>query len=404
MRVLMLVHNRAYVGGGTFYRALHLGEELVRGGAEVTVVASRPRINTDDAQVAGGVRLRTFSGVLPARWRYGYDFVEAARRTAWVREQPPWDIVHAFDSRPTVIYPALAAQERGAKLILDWSDWFGRGGAVEERKNPIMRAMLHPLETFYEERYRLRADGATVITSALQERLEGMGYPRERVLLLRNGVYPERFQAPPPAEARDALGLSIFLEPPDAPIVGYLGSLFPRDAALLVDAFVRLRKTLPKAHLALIGNPKTPIPRMENLIQVGFVAPEALGDWLSACDVLVLPLRDTVANRGRWPSKLGDYFAASRPVVACDVGDVGAVLRETGAGLATHPTEAALAEGLVALLQNPALRREMGAAGRRAAESTFHWKHLGEQVARFYRHILAISRDSSTDRTTNAVD
>ncbi len=384
----MLVHNRAYVGGGTFYRALHLGEELVRGGAEVTVVASRPRINTDDAHVAGGVRLRTFSGVLPARWRYGYDFVEAARRTAWVREQPPWDIVHAFDSRPTVIYPALAAQERGAELILDWSDWFGRGGAVEERKNPAMRAVLRPLETFYEERYRLRADGATVITAALQERLEGMGYPKGRILHLKNGVYPERFRIQSTEEARDALGLSLFLDEPDTPIIGYLGSLFPRDAALLLEAFGRVQDALPDARLAFIGNPKVRLPMMGGIIQTGFVAPEALGDWLCACDVLALPLRDTVANRGRWPSKLGDYFATNRPVVACDVGDVGAVLRETGAGLATRPTEAALAEGLVALLQNPALRREMGVAGRRAAETAFHWKRLGARLARFYAEIL----------------
>ncbi len=326
--------------------------------------------------------------MLPPRWRYGYDFVEAARRTAWVRRQQPWDIVHAFDSRPTVIYPALTAQKQGAQLILDWSDWFGRGGAVEERKNPLLRAVLRPLETFYEEHYRLRADGATVITSALRKRLEGMGYPKGRILSLRNGVYPERFHIASPEEARAALGLLPVLDALDTPIIGYLGNLFPRDARLLLEAFIRVQKVLPNAHLAIIGDPKTRLPFARGLIQAGFVASDALGTWLSACDVLALPLNDTVANQGRWPSKLGDYFAAGRPVVACDVGDVGAVLRETEAGVATRPTAEALAEGLATLLRDAALRREMGAAARRAAETVFHWEHIGGQLVEFYEYIL----------------
>ncbi len=378
----MLVHNRAYTGGGTFYRALHLGETLARRGMEVTLAASSASGRGGRAE--GGVRLQTFAGVLPARWRYGYDYAEAARRSLWVRKQPPWDIVHAFDSRPTVIYPALAAQRRGARLVMDWSDWFGRGGAVEERSSPWMRALLRPLETFYEERYRLRAAGATVITSALEARLRGLGFPPERILPLKNGVYPQAFPPLSPEAARRALGLPTSLK-----LVGYLGSLFPRDAALLHTAMQRVQQALPEAALALIGDPKAPFPPLPGLRRTGFLPPAEMRVWLAACDALALPLSDTLANRGRWPSKLGEYLAAGRPVAACAVGDVGAALNETGAGLAVPPDAAGLASGLLTLLRDAGLRRRMGAAGRRAAETTFHWDTLGAELARFYKVVLA---------------
>jgi len=76
-------------------------------------------------------------------------------------------------------------------------------------------------------------------------------------------------------------------------------------------------------------------------------------------------------------------------VAACAVGDVGAALQETGAGLALPPNAAGLASGLLTLLQDSGLRRRMGAAGRRAAETIFHWDTLGATLARFYEALPA---------------
>ncbi len=383
MRVLMLVHNRAYFGGGTFYRALHLGNELALQGMEVTLVASSPsKANHRSIPQNNAINLVTFAGILPPRWRYGYDPLEVQRRISWVRGTS-WDIVHAFDSRPTVIYPALIAQKKGAKLILDWSDWFGRGGAVEERNNPMLRTLLRPLESFYEEHYRLRADGATVINSFLEARLRALGFPAAHILALKNGTYPEKFRSLSIDEARHRLEL-----PLDRPLIGYLGSIFAGDAVLLAEAMHQVQKIIPKAAIVFIGNPKTSIPPLNNLIQAGFVPSDVLDEWLCACDVLALPLRDTLANRGRWPSKLSDYFAAGRPVAACAVGDVGEILTQTGAGIATPPTAMGLANGLLQLLNDADLRAHMGTAGRQAAARPFHWKNLGIRVADFYREII----------------
>jgi glycosyltransferase involved in cell wall biosynthesis len=384
LRLLLLVHNVAYTGGGTFYRALSLGHHLARRGHTVSLICSAAagwlRVG---AHPDGGVLRLESAGLLPVRWRYGYDLAEAMLRRRWVRQQGgQFDIVHAFDSRPTVIYPALAAQRLGAKLVMDWCDWFGRGGAVEERPNPVMRALLRPVETYYEERFRLRAARTTVINRALEARARQLGVAPPTILRLPSGADPQRIGPLEREAARRATGL-----PAEATLLGYLGSLFPADAALLADALQRLRQARSPVELVRIGRPQAAL-RLPGVRAIGYVDDVRLGQYLSACDVLLLPMVDSVANRGRWPSKLMDYFAAGRPTVGCAVGDVGEVLTDSAAGLACAPSPEAFADAILHLLDSPAEQFRLGQAARQAAEGPYNWRVLAQQVEGLYRSSL----------------
>ncbi len=380
----MLNHNVAYTGGGTFYRALSLAKELAGRGHRLTLLASSPKsILRFIRQEMEGVTLWLSPGVLPTRWRYGYDFYESWRRQTWLAGQAEtFDIVHAFDSRPTVIYPALAAQRRGARLVMDWCDWFGRGGAVEERANPVGRALLGPLETYYEEAFRGRADAATIINRPLFDRALRMGLPKSKMLLLPNGSNPAKLQPIDRQAARAALNL-----PADQPLLGYLGSLFARDARLLLDTFERLRARKAEVQLILIGNSKAQVPAKAGVLQTGFIAIEEVQRYLAACDLLLLPLSDTLANRGRWPSKISDYFAAGRPVAACAVGDMPEVLAQSQAGATSLPDPEHFADLIGGMLDNPELLFQMGQNARRAAETRYNWAVLAGQVETLYQSL-----------------
>ena len=49
----------------------------------------------------------------------------------WPRQ---YDLVHSVDSRPVCILPALMLKKlRQTKLVIDWLDWWGRGGTITER-------------------------------------------------------------------------------------------------------------------------------------------------------------------------------------------------------------------------------------------------------------------------------
>lgn len=379
----MLTHNVAFTGGGTFFRALRLAQHLIAYDHEITLVASAAAAHWRVSEhQAGGVTLVEAPGLLPSRWRYGYDFYEVVRRLLWTLGRRV-DIVHAFDSRPVVIYPALALQHSGARLVMDWCDWFGRGGAVEERSQPCVRALLRYLETYYEEAFRCRADAATVISSALHARAEALGVRPNSILRLPNGADPQAVQPLDRDRARLVLGL-----PQQAPLIGHLGSMFPADRDLMAATFELVRKHYPLAGCVLIGNLKNDLPQINGVFRTGFVLPEKLNLYLAACDVLCLPLSDTLANRGRFPSKLADYFAAGRPVVASAVGDVAKLLEQTQAGLATPPSAQALAAGIVMLLEDASLRTQLGQNGRRAAEIEYNWRTLASRVDNLYRQLV----------------
>ena len=101
-----------------------------------------------------------------------------------------------------------------------------------------------------------------------------------------------------------------------------IGIFIRRDADLLFETVGRLKAS--DARLVMVGDPGCRVPEglRERVTVTGRLPFEAMLEFLSACDVLALPLSDTIANRARWPSKVNEFVAVGRPTVACDVGDV----------------------------------------------------------------------------------
>jgi len=386
MRVLMLAFNQ--VGRGSYWRALHLGRHLVRRGHEVTLMATAQaaRFRLCEREV-DGVRLVETPDLLPGALRSGWDLWNAARRIGWLRGRT-FDLVHAFEMRPVVLLPALVAQRRGALWVADWCDWFGRGGSVEERPNPFLRWVLRPVETFFEERFRTRADAATVINSTLRQKALDLGVPTDRVLVFPNGADLEGIRPQDQGEVRQRLGM-----PLDVKLVAHTGALFQRDAALMAAAFNRIHAAEPRARLLLIGYCNQPVETMvripEAVWRTGPVNSQQLADYLSASDVGWLPLTDCGANRGRFPMKLNDFMAAGLPVVASDVGGVGALLREVAIGRLALAQSESMADAVLALLADATERERLGHRGRQVAEARFAWPLIGERVERFYEEAMA---------------
>lgn len=97
---------------------------------------------------------------------------------------------------------------------------------------------------------------------------------------------------------------------------------------------------------------------------------EELPPLLAAADILVVPLG--LGIPGAVPSKLYEAMASGRPVVLVASGEAAAIVRRHRAGIVVAPGDlAGLATALRTLRDQPALRAELGANGRRAAEQHF---------------------------------
>jgi glycosyltransferase involved in cell wall biosynthesis len=384
IKLLLVVFNQ--VGKGTYWRAFHWGRVLARWGHEVTLMATSPEARFFfRVSHSAGLRLVETPDLLSGALRSGWDPWNTMKRVAWLGRED-FDLVHAFEGRPVVLFPALFEKKRGAKLIMDWCDWFGRGGSVEERPQPLIRWLLRPIETHFEEAYRNRADGTTVINVLLREKAIGLGVDPATIAVIQNGSDPER-----PEQTREEAKKKVGLEKEDQ-LIGFVGGTFSQDARFMADAFNRVMARNKRVKLLLIGFFNREIePWLSDpskAVRTGSLPYGRLFDYLSACDICWLPLCDNSANRGRWPLKLNDYLTVGRPVVATDVGELREVILKYELGLISGNHSADFARKTLELLEQAPLREELGKKARVAAETVFSWERITRDLELFYFKVL----------------
>jgi glycosyltransferase involved in cell wall biosynthesis len=385
MKILLIVFN--VIGRGTYRRAFQFGRHLAARGHFVTLLVTSKDLRTKFRTYEfNGLTIVETPDMLPGSLRSGWDIWNTFARIYWI-DNKQFDIVHAFESRPTVIFPSLYALNHGATFITDWSDWFGKGGSVEERTNPFVRLILRPIETFFENHFRHKAAGTTVICKTLFEKAITLGLPERRIRILPNGADIVNFHVVNKSEIRHSLGFS-----ETDYIIGYLGTIFPRDAQLLSQAFNELVRIVPNSKLLIIGYCPIDIRKMvlyPGLVyQTGSVAEEALNSYLGACDICWLPLSNTGANRGRMPLKFMDYLSAGKPVIMTEVGDLAEIVNNEGVGLVTRVTPSDFALSTVELLIDSDRIRELSAKARWVAENRFNWNEITASLEDFYIECL----------------
>jgi len=389
VRVAMLVFNLPE--RGTYWRAYYIARELCRRGHRVTLVATAPHARRHfrvTYEVGGRLALVEAPDLLWGSLRSGWDLWASLLRTTWLRSVE-FDLVHAFECRPSVIFPALATcAYRSTPLVIDWSDWFGRGGSVEERTNPLQRALLRPVETFFETYFRPFADATTVINQVLRQRALDLGVSAVTITLVPNGCDTTGWQLEKCQAARIALNL-----PLEIPLIGYVGAIFKRDALLLAHAFDALHTQRPDARLLIMGYCNVAVEQLVRdpgaVIRTGPLDTATLRRYLRACTLGWLPLSDSGANRGRWPLKMNTYMEAGLPFVTTDIGDLGIFVQRYPAGVATAPDPRDLAAQTRALLDDADQLVLLGETGRQLAEHELSWMRVADLVERVYINLFS---------------
>jgi glycosyltransferase involved in cell wall biosynthesis len=385
MRLLFLNHNVAW-RGGTFYRAYHVGRYLTRRGHSVTLMTiSQNRRWGFEHEEADGVHIVHTPDLLTGLGRSGWDPLDTLSRIGHLRGQQ-WDIIHAWDCRPAVILPALYARHRsrgvGGKLIIDWADWWSRGGTQAERKGRLMH-LVDPIETFFEEAFRTQADGTTTISQALYQRAIALGVLPESARILKQGCDLESAPRDVRGVVRKRLGLS-----QDQPMAICVGALMAADAALLFGSLRVLFQNSPTCHVFMIGKHGSRIPddlkQSGQLTETGFMPEATLQDYVSACDVAIIPMADTLASRARWPSRANPFLAAGRAIVISRVGDLPKLLEREQAALVVGHDPVQVANGCLCLFQDSSLRMEIETSARRVASHLLAWPTIVSELEWFY--------------------
>jgi glycosyltransferase involved in cell wall biosynthesis len=391
LKILMLNHNPK--GAGTYFRCFHFARQLVQRGHDVTLVtcgSNRLRSVTeslDGVRVISTPRLRRVADwIVPGGLDTG--FLDILARIGHIAISS-YDVIHGFDHLPSVSFPSYFARRvKRACFVSDWCDWWTRGGFPFERFGGSK--FRNRLETNLEEGIRRVAHGVTTISTVLQERALGLGIPAEKVKLIPSGADIESIRPLDQAAARDALHL-----PRDARILGFVGFV-DTDVDLVLTALRQVRQRIPQAKALIVGGREfaattAQVLGIEDAVILAGIKPyDELPAFYAACDVLALPLRDTLFNRARWPNKIGDYLAAGRPTVTNPVGDVQELFRRHEIGLLARENDAEdFALQVTRLLEDRDLARHMGHEARRLAEEEYSWAAMTDHLEAFYFDTLA---------------
>ena len=391
LRLLFLNHN-VVRAGGTYYRAFDAARHLVRRGHSVTLLSISPKSRFRiEREIVEGVEIVHTPDLFWGIGRSGWDPWDVLVRTKFVREGE-WDIVHAWDCRPAVILPAIAARlgrKERTKLVIDWCDWWGRGGTQLERGGSWVRYIYNAVETFFEESFRRVGDATTVISTALWERAVRLGVPLPEIRFIPQGCDVPPQDRMTRAEARASLGLD-----PDAAVFITVGVLNTSDAALLFKTVPLVRARIPSAKFFIIGRNRARVPDHlagDAVDDLGFVPDETLFAYLSAADALVVPLAETVASRGRWPSKVNSALIQGLPVVLTRVGDLPQILERAGAAFISPARPEPLAETIVSAVADEHRAARIKDAARSIANDILPWNKVIDELEACYFEVLSKS-------------
>ena len=382
----MISYNN--IGHGTYLRAFELARGLVKLGESVTLLAStRDEQSTQIEETSqAGVHI---AGIPNRILRAGWDPLNIIGRLKWIRNHHDFDVVHGFESRPAVIFPALRLMKAGVPLVLDWCDWFGKGGSVEERPNFLIRSILRPLETYFENHFRKVPRATTVICSTLRERTINFGVTPETIKIIYNGFNIPNFQPTEKTQARTFFDLNS-----EDFVIGYIGALFPKDAKLMEDSFSLTLDNLPNARLLHLGNSNYRLNINESykqaIITTGPISEQTLMRGLSACDVFWLPLSDIPANWGRFPLKFSNYLAAGKPIIATAIGDSAKIIQFNKVGQTCEATPEAIACATNELAKNTSKRKSMAKAAINLSQKSNHsWEARANALLELYYQVLS---------------
>lgn len=382
MNIAFIIHNQANTG--PYYKVLELCRALVQLHNKVVLICTSPtnRLRPESWNDAG-VEVLAFPDMLWGRLRQGADLWNAYQRRKWLLGQS-FDIIHAIDCRPNVILPALAYKQKyKIPLILSWWDLFGEGGLAEERSGKMYARTLGRIEAWFEVAFRTSADGATVISNYLREKLLDLGFPPERILLQYAGV-DSNTPVLHKQEARQQLGL-----PPEGPYFCFVGTMYDTDFAIYRAAMRRVLQEFPSCRTLWVGNYKiAPEDQKElNIIHAGRLpTASAVHMHIAAADICLLPMKVNLANKARWHSKVTDYWNASRPVLTTAVSDFPLLFRSHDMGWISPADDAqSFADTILQALHQPEhIWLEKGNNAKNFVQQHLDVRRLAQELIQFY--------------------
>ncbi len=243
------------------------------------------------------------------------------------------------------------------------------------------------------ELLNLRAAHVVVVVSKpMKDELIARGIEADKILVNPNGVDPETYSPKiDGSDIRNRYDLS------GKTVIGFIGTFGNwHGAPELAEAFGRLMCRFPeyrdRIRLLMIGNGLTMPEVRRNLSKygvmdictlTGLVPQEEGAVHMAACDILVsphVPNPDGTPFFGS-PTKLFEYMAMGKPIVASDLDQIGEILEHKHTAWMVKPGDPqSLMHGIKALINDEPLRTRLAQTARQEAVAKHTWKEHTRKI------------------------
>lgn len=365
-------------------RILHVVDSLAAGGMENGIAnmahALEPR--GFEMHVACLSRRGVFAERMPAPGR-----VVALDKQGGFTPAVVWRLARQISS----VRPALIHSHNLGSLI------YSSLATFAGRRVPLVQGEHSQLTTDERSPRRLRqrrilyktCRSIHTVSDGMRDELLGLGFSREKIRAIRNGVDTQRFSPGDRAEARRRWSI-----PEEALVVGMVGRFGPfKGHAVLLDAFNLLVRQTPLLHLLIAGGGGSEEQQIRERVQTsdhrarihlaGF-QPEPR-DCYRAFDLLVIPS----INEGLSNAAL-EAMACAIPVLGNPGCGHEEILAQDEEGwIADLRTPERLASELATRLAQPESLLHCGRRARQKIETHFSLRSMADAYEHLYRTTLS---------------
>lgn len=318
-----------------------------------------------------------------------YNFYAKKRFKNEIAKFKPDFIYHRYTGY--TFFVTKIAKKLKTPLILEFNSFDTWKLKYWVRNNPIWKKFFSSNFKYhivkYIENYNLKhADLIVVVSEPLRDDLVSLGIPKKKILFIPNGVDPDKFNPEDvDQEKREKLKKDLGIDE-NKLIVGFVGTFGPwHGIPQLTQAIDRIlnSKLFSNIHFLLIGDgdlkreSENQIGQYKEVTFIGEVSYSDIQHYLAVCDILVSPHCPQVDGREFFgsPTKLFEYMAMGKPIIASRLGQIGNVLEHKKTAYLVEPGNVEnLAEAMNTLIMDPGLCNVLGQNARAEVLSKYTWE------------------------------
>lgn len=366
INVLYIIHSLTW--GGAENQVVTLAPALSRGRYTIHVCCLQREGVQADALRARGIQVVS----LNMRLRYWPIAVYRLFRLIG-RLKPKIVHTHLYDAG---IWGRLVGKLAGVPVILTTEV----GMTVWKKRHHLL------LERFVN---RFTDKMIAVSEDIRQRRIRLEGVSPEKLITIPAAVEVERFSR---TSSRERVRKELDLDP-SSPVIGTVARLAAaKRLDLLLEAARIVRETVPHARFLLVGDGSLREELESRAVQLD-LSPEYVrflgnrqdvAEFLPAIDIFALS-----SEREGLPVSMLEAMAASKPVVATQVGGIPQVVQDGHNGLLVPPRDpVGLAKAIITLIENKTLRESVAREGYRTVEARFSTDAIGREIIALYDDLL----------------